>query len=525
MPSPLHTPQSDATIGGLKPVATPLASAGLREQWSQKIKDQSVFSARTTEQSYIDYVKRQLEQVAAGTMKPDAAEARLRETLQNLGYSPQTGFPNAHGEVPPATPGSIRDLSSTRRIQLIIDTNVKQARSLGQLAASEDPATLLTFPAWKLTRTGARKKPRGDWKRRWEAAGSAVGWRGAARTQMVALKTSPIWQAIADGKGGFDDCIGSPYPPFAFGSGMAWVGVNRSAWERICKSEGMEDGMDGIRAKAKELKDAQRSGDETKTPYSALARPLSRPTGGMGNLPPAATERGTERVRPVSGGTAGFVPNLKARADADRRIDAALSRIERAVTAVRAAEKAVMDAQKRIDEMKADFPEAAESIAGAEKNLARYRRSVAGKSRDIAELDGRVTNYGSSASTYPKPTDADRQAAFEVEMRRLGAAAEKCGQDAARIAASSALWGSAAAKTVDAIVNDVAGTAIAEMRRELTAAADEVEAYTRDQSVPMLDRMNVGNWWASAKEAASSGRRSAFRRLMGFVKRKTGNRR
>ena len=522
MPTPLHTPQSDATIGGLKPVATPLASAGLREQWSQKIKDQSVFSARTTERSYIDYVKRQLEQVAAGTMKPDDAESRLRETLQNLGYSPQTGFPNAQGEVPPATPGSIRDLSSTRRIQLIVDTNVKQARSLGQLAASEDPATLLTYPAWKLTRTGARKKPRGDWKNRWAAAGDAVGWQGAAKTQFVALKTSPIWQAIADGKGGYEDCIGSPYPPFAFGSGMAWVGVNRTQWLNICKQEGIADGMDGIRARAKELKDAQRSGDEIKTPYSALTWPVARPSDGDGNLTPAATERGTARPGRVSGDGAAYKPDFKARLDADRAIDAALERIGRAKSAAASAEKAVADAQKRIDELKADYTDAAERIAEAEKNVAMYRQSVADRSQDIAELDGRVVNYGSSASTYPKPTDANRQRAFDMEMERLGAAAARYAKSAEGIGSAAALQGMAAAKTVERLVADVAGRAIAEMRRELTEAADGVEAYLRDRENTWLDRMNVENWWKSAKDAASSGRRSAFRRLMGFVKQKTG---
>ena len=44
---------------------------------------------------------------------------------------------------------------------------------------------------------------------------------------MVALKTSPIWQALGDGAGGYRDTLGNPYPPFAYGSGLAWADVSR----------------------------------------------------------------------------------------------------------------------------------------------------------------------------------------------------------------------------------------------------------------------------------------------------------
>ena len=40
---------------------------------------------------------------------------------------------------------------------------------------------------------------------------------------MMALKSSPIWQAIGDGAGGYSDTLGNAYPPFAFGSGLGWL--------------------------------------------------------------------------------------------------------------------------------------------------------------------------------------------------------------------------------------------------------------------------------------------------------------
>ncbi len=83
-------------------------------------------------------------------------------------------------------------------------------------------------PAWKLLRFGQRRVPR-DWLQRWKAAGDATGWVGAIRDSdvMVALKNSPIWQALGDGVGDYNDTLGNPYPPFAFSSGMDWSGVRR----------------------------------------------------------------------------------------------------------------------------------------------------------------------------------------------------------------------------------------------------------------------------------------------------------
>ena len=75
--------------------------------------------------------------------------------------------------------------------------------------------------------------PRQDWPERWTAAGEAVGWEGASRGAWVALKSSPIWQALGDGAGGFRDTLGNPYPPFAYGSGMGWEDVDAEECEEL----------------------------------------------------------------------------------------------------------------------------------------------------------------------------------------------------------------------------------------------------------------------------------------------------
>lgn len=89
-----------------------------------------------------------------------------------------------------------------------------------QNAAPED---LDAYPALELLRAFDRLVPRGstdkpmddDWPTRWEAAGGEL----VDGERMVALKSDPVWQALGDGEGGYDDALGNPFPPFAFNSG------------------------------------------------------------------------------------------------------------------------------------------------------------------------------------------------------------------------------------------------------------------------------------------------------------------
>ena len=208
---------SVAEIIGLKtPTPTALDTAGIRARWSQRLREQALFSARMTLQGYLDRVQAVLMQVADGTLDASAARLALTDTLAQLGYAPE-----------PGTEGTLKDARTLARLNLVLDTNQKTAASLARLAESEDPQIAALFPAWELASGGYRKQHRTDWPQRWKAAGERVAWRGAHRSKMVALKNSPIWQALGDGAGGFRDTLGNPYPPFAFGSSYEWVPVDR----------------------------------------------------------------------------------------------------------------------------------------------------------------------------------------------------------------------------------------------------------------------------------------------------------
>ena len=369
-----------------KPTALP--SAAISEAWSQKIRNEAVFGARITQRAYLDAIKKNLVDIIGGTITPQAAERRLKETLRNLGYSPERGF--GDGKVPPASAGDIRDLSSSRRIQLIIDTNVKRARSMGQVAASQNPLTLMTTPAWRLTRTGARKKPRGNWQKRWAEAGAACGWDGAAKNVMVALKTSPIWKKLGEGSGGFQDTLGSEYPPFAFGSGMAWVGVGRKEWKRICETEGISDGLDDITEKAKEtisyLRPTQKVNIELPAIPPVMLRDVENPL--------TAPAKPPSKPLPAK---AGYSPDYRTRNAANDTIDRVMAEIDGYLEKV----------EKWRDEE-----------AGTEDEI-----MLVETTKELRALKGRVGNYGNSIGSTPAPRDRYEQTTYDLAIDRLARAA------------------------------------------------------------------------------------------------------
>lgn len=117
-------------------------------------------------------------------------------------------------------------------LNLFFDTHSTMAHSRALMAADTEE-TLDCWPAWRLESYGSRPEPCGDWAARWNAAGQTCGWEGASRTDMVALKKSPIWQALGEGAGGFRDTLGNPYPPFVVGSRYNWTDIDSKEAEAL----------------------------------------------------------------------------------------------------------------------------------------------------------------------------------------------------------------------------------------------------------------------------------------------------
>lgn len=221
---------------------TDLSSAELRG-FAGSLRDRSIFSARCTNAEFLEEVKGAVDDILSGKINQATGRLRLLGKLKELGYDPAVGFPGDMASVPPAERGSLQDLSSTRRLDLIIETNVRMAANYGKMVAGNQPYELREYPAWELVRLYDRDlkrgfkhssagatvpDPRNAWPTRWAEAGESVLWEGAHEKRMIARKDSPLWQALGDGAGGHTDTLLNPFPPFAFRSGMGWRAVTRA---------------------------------------------------------------------------------------------------------------------------------------------------------------------------------------------------------------------------------------------------------------------------------------------------------
>lgn len=200
------------------PLPTHLDSAEIRSRVAREIRERALFSARMASMQYLKSLQRVLAAYADGQLNAADARLRLMGVLDSLGLSEGSN--------------ALTDPGSARRLNLILQTQKQMAAAVARID-SQSPAILEQWPAWRLTRFGSRREPRTDWLRRWQAAGEAVGWKGAHRRLLVALKSSPIWEALGRGAGGFRDTLGNPYPPFAYGSGMDWEDVSAEETERL----------------------------------------------------------------------------------------------------------------------------------------------------------------------------------------------------------------------------------------------------------------------------------------------------
>ena len=232
----LTDPVFDAFLAaaGRGEMPTGLDTAGLREL-SAELRTRMVFTARGTSAAFVSRIKAVIDLLAAGDIGPADARPALTETLRALGYSPDGGFPDAPaGSVPPALEGTLQYLSSFRRLDLIVRTQLELMQGAGQQARGQTPDRLEAAPAWELIRVLDVKDAR-DWPARWAIAGgkpipdsypaNAHQYLGK-ETGMIALKGDPVWGELG-ASGNFSDALDVDHPPFAFNSGMGWREVQR----------------------------------------------------------------------------------------------------------------------------------------------------------------------------------------------------------------------------------------------------------------------------------------------------------
>lgn len=184
------------------------------EDWDlvdAQIRERAFFMAGVSNARILQAFKEAARDVAAGKLTMNEARKRLRAALREAGYEP------AEDER-----GGIHDLSSRRRMEVTLETNVALARGWMQ---RQQMLLDKSQPGLRLFRARRVRVPR-NWVLRWGEAAARIGWQGVARGgEFVALIDSPIWREISR--------FGVPYPPFDFGSQMRVKAVPYEECERL----------------------------------------------------------------------------------------------------------------------------------------------------------------------------------------------------------------------------------------------------------------------------------------------------
>lgn len=182
--------------------ASPMKSA----DWSSVqagLRDRAFFSATVDDARRLAAMREAVAKVASGELSESQARLAIREALARTGYAPPEG-----------KEGGIQDLSSQRRLDLIIRTNVAEARGYVRYLEGTSEGALAAFPCQEFLRVERRKAERTTWRTRWERAGGKF-----FADRMIALKTDPVWTNLS--------AFHHPWPPFDFNSGMGLRDVGR----------------------------------------------------------------------------------------------------------------------------------------------------------------------------------------------------------------------------------------------------------------------------------------------------------
>jgi len=198
-------------------VGSGLDSAG----WAQVqagLRDRAFFMSEVESARILHAARSGVADILQNGRSMSEVRRELRNMLRREGYQP--------GE---EERGTIKDLYTKRRLDVMIRTNVDQARGYANHLNATSRGALAAFPAYEFVRVQQRREPRGDWPKRWEKACRQVNYKGVARgtSRMIALKTSPVWAALS--------VFGNPFPPFDWGSGMGLDDVEAD----VCKELGL----------------------------------------------------------------------------------------------------------------------------------------------------------------------------------------------------------------------------------------------------------------------------------------------
>ena len=223
-------------LSGKSPIAAELKSADW-EAVPVALSDRAFFTATITEMEFLDTAAQQIRDAVGMTRRTladgstGAFQTREKFVAELQSIAERKGLAPAD----PALQGTIADVTTPARLEMIYDINTRSAQEFGRWKMEQNAAVLNAYPAQELVRIAERDVPRGfrrgaegalvvkpgdSWPERWVTAGGTL-----VQGRMVALKSDPVWHEISR--------FSVPWPPFDFNSGYGLEDVDRAAAEAL----------------------------------------------------------------------------------------------------------------------------------------------------------------------------------------------------------------------------------------------------------------------------------------------------
>ena len=176
-----------------------------------RLRERAVFSARVYRVEQLQKISDILARKVNGELDNASARLELKEFNETLDYT-----------APEGEAGTIADLATDGRLNLILETNTALIQGAGRWQEGNTESILEAFPCQELRRVEPREHPRvsesGEpdeyWPERWEQEGGDF-YDG----RMIARKDDAICSRVS--------YFGLPYGPPHFNSGYDWVDIDR----------------------------------------------------------------------------------------------------------------------------------------------------------------------------------------------------------------------------------------------------------------------------------------------------------
>lgn len=179
------------------------------------LRERAFFSARVESVRFLDRTKGMLQDFLSGnreTLPSGATALKVGGRAKFVEMAREFAIKEGMGPLDPRDKGTVKDITSQQRLQLIFDTQTRQAQDFGYWQQGQDPDVLDAFPAQRFVRERDAKEPR-DWHQQFEG--------------MVRLKSDlGFWRAI-------NRDFNVPWGPWGWGCGHDVEDVDRQEAEDL----------------------------------------------------------------------------------------------------------------------------------------------------------------------------------------------------------------------------------------------------------------------------------------------------